>query len=184
MMEQPSSSGEWRRWGEVSIDVIGLWLSAEVNLLGGGGVMQLSVSSSAAQLWICFSAVWPSELHAAHRQKDAEASSLCGFPLMEVDEFWFVVLPNAMCFKACRKCLNTGLIVGPSKQLIMGEKDDEGRSIGVVHSNVQGTFELSSLKRLKRYSWTGYVSSLNRKNSERWKDLNVSFIYADMGHKF
>lgn len=40
MMEQPSSSGEWLRWGEVSIDVIGLWLSAEVNLLGG--VMQLS----------------------------------------------------------------------------------------------------------------------------------------------
>lgn len=40
MMEQPSSSGEWRRrWGEVGIDVIGLWLSAEVNLLGreGGG---------------------------------------------------------------------------------------------------------------------------------------------------
>lgn len=80
-----------------------------------------------------------------------------------------------------RKCLNTGLIVGPSKQLIMGEKDDEGRSIGVMHSNVQETFELSSLK---RYSWTGYVSSVNRKNGERWKDLNVSFICADMGHKF
>lgn len=135
--------------------------------------MQLSVSSSAAQLWICCSAVWPSELHAAHRQKDAEASSLCGFPPMEVDEFWFVPLPNAMCFKAFRKCSNTGLIVGPRKQLIMGEKDDEGRSIGVVHSNVQETFGLSSLKRLKRYSWTGYVWSVNRKNGERWKDLGL-----------
>lgn len=63
---------------------------------------------------------------------------------MEEDEFWFVPLPNAMCFKACQKCLNTGLIVGPRKQLIMGEKDEEGRSIGVVHSNVQETFGLSS----------------------------------------
>lgn len=37
MMEQPSSSGEWRRWGEISIDVTSLWLSAEVNLLWGAG---------------------------------------------------------------------------------------------------------------------------------------------------
>lgn len=42
MMEQPSSSGEWRRWGEVrsGIDVIGLRLSAEVNLLGWGEGME------------------------------------------------------------------------------------------------------------------------------------------------
>lgn len=60
---------------------------------------------------------------------------------VEVTGFWCVPLPNAMCFKACRKCLNTGLIVGPRKRLIMGEKEDEGRSIGVVRSNLQETFE-------------------------------------------
>lgn len=59
MMEQPSSSGEWRRrWGEVGIDVIGLWLSAEVNLLGregGGGYAIVSelVSCTAMDLLFC-----------------------------------------------------------------------------------------------------------------------------------
>lgn len=138
-MEQPSSSGEWRRrWGEVSIDVIGLWLSAEVNLLGrgAGGVMQLSVSSSAAQLWICFSAVWPSELHAAHRQKDAEASSLCGG-----DRVLVCSSAKRNVLQGLSKVLEHRAFCRARKQLIMGEKDDEGRSIGVVRSNVQETLE-------------------------------------------
>lgn len=118
-MDQPPSTGERCWWGrseqekQSSIDVSGLWLSAEVNLLGG---------------WMCLcNCLWAHRLHVygfaiplfdpvcchspqtKHRDVGEAISSLCG--VFVLSEWMFSPLPNAICFRLDGCELNIGRFI-------------------------------------------------------------------------
>lgn len=106
-----------------SIDVIGLRLSAEVNLLGeGGGVfMQLSVCTSMDFLFCCLTQCAP----AAQRRerKDVGASSfLSGIPPVVVDRFLALSSENPTCFRLVESAWTACWLFSPVNNYLQWDK--------------------------------------------------------------
>lgn len=86
---------------------------------GMDALMQLSVSTQAAHLWICFSTVLTSAGWCSPQTKqrhDGEAAtSLCGVPLVAVDVFF---LCQVQCARGLEERLGTrALLFGSGEQL-------------------------------------------------------------------
>lgn len=94
MMEQPSSSGEWRRWGEVRSGAALTSSAADYRqrlIYSGGGHVYAIVS--VLIYGFAFLLFDPVCSYSTGTCNDAEASSsLCGIPPVMVDGFWLFPL--------------------------------------------------------------------------------------------
>lgn len=120
LMGQPSSSGgEYKsKRGRAALTSPACGYQWRLIYWGMDGLMQLSVSSQASHLWICFSTVWPSVLlQPADKHRD-DGEGISSFSLWDfccqVDVF---SLPNATCFRQDPWVWTYCLLFGSGEQL-------------------------------------------------------------------